>query len=158
MARRYLLGALSASVVTLSIAGPHSASAQSALQRRLEAATRIECAFPKLAIGTWDKNAPTVSVNDSDLTMTFLNINVEEGTADAESGFGAAFISVRYAQGYLHFMQMSDAGPLYITTVFARDAGEGRMLAAQTRLEFSPTMVPGFTSRPELYVGSCAVS
>jgi hypothetical protein len=64
---------------------------------------------------------------------------------------------VRYSHGYLHLMQMSDAGPLYITTVLATPTANNRFKAMHTRHEWSPALVPGFTSRPELYVGDCAV-
>jgi hypothetical protein len=64
---------------------------------------------------------------------------------------------VRYSHGYLHLMQMSDAGPLYITTVLATQTANGRFKAMHTRHEWSPAIVPGFTSRPEMYVGDCAL-
>ena len=54
-------------------------------------------------------------------------------------------------------MQMSDAGPLYLTSVIARAAGEGKLMAMHTRVEYSPTIIPGFTSRPEMYVGECEI-
>ena len=81
-----------------------------------------------------------------------------QGTAEAESAYGASFISVRYESGYLHIMQMSDAGPLYVTTVLARAAGEGKLMAIHTRIEYSPTIIPGFTSRPEMYLGTCTIA
>lgn len=135
-----------------------AASGQGGLDRRLAGAKRIECSFSVLATGTWDKNVPAVAVTPSELKAAFFDINVDEGTAEAESEFGASFISVRYTAGYLHIMQMSDAGPLYLTTVIARAAGEGKLLAVHTRLEYSPTIIPGFTSRPEMYVGSCSIA
>jgi hypothetical protein len=110
-----------------------------------------------LATGTWDKNTPAVGVQPIEFKAAYFDINIDEGTAEAESAYGASFISVRYAQGYLHIMQMSDAGPLYLTTVLARAMGEGRLMAVHTRLEYSPTIIPGFTSRPEMYMGSCAI-
>jgi hypothetical protein len=137
---------------------PEAALGQAGLDRRLAAAKRLECSFSVLATGTWDKNTPAVAVTPSELKAAFFDINIDEGTAEAESAYGASFISVRYAQGYLHIMQMSDAGPLYLTTVLARATGEGRLMAVHTRLEYSPTVIPGFTSRPEMYVGSCAIA
>jgi hypothetical protein len=134
-----------------------NAFGQSGLDRRLATAKKLDCSFSTFAIGNWDKNVPTLSVKPAELKAKFTNINVDEGTADAETAYGAAFISVRYALGYLHIMQMSDAGPLYLTTVFARAAGEGRLMAVHTRMEYSPTVIPGFTSRPEIYLGSCAI-
>ena len=67
------------------------------------------------------------------LKAAFFDINIDEGTAEAESAYGASFISVRFETGYLHIMQMSDAGPLYLTSVLARAAGEGKFMAVHTR-------------------------
>ena len=111
-----------------------------------------------LATGNWDKNVPGVVVAPSEFKAAFFDINVDEGTAEAESAYGASFISVRYTAGYLHIMQMSDAGPLYLTTVLGRAAGEGKLMAVHTRLEYSPTVIPGFTSRPEMYLGTCTIA
>src|SRR6185503_8519431 len=130
-------------------------SAQSGLDRRLATAKKLDCSFTTFALGNWEKNTAMLSVKPAELKTAFTNINVDEGTAEAETAYGASFISVRYAQGYLHIMQMSDAGPLYLTTVFARAAGEGRLMAVHTRMEYSPTVIPGFTSRPEIYLGTC---
>lgn len=137
---------------------PHAALGQAGLDRRLAAAKRIECAFSTMATGNWDKNVPTLTVTPAELKAAFFDINIDEGTAEAESEFGASFISVRYTAGYLHIMQMSDAGPLYLTTVMARQAGEGKLMAVHQRVEYSPTVIPGFTSRPETYLGTCSIA
>jgi len=134
------------------------ASAQSGLDRKLAMAKKLDCSFSTFATGNWANNTPSLTVKPAELKAAFTNINVDEGTAEAETAYGASFISVRYALGYLHIMQMSDAGPLYLTTVFARAAGEGRLMVVHTRLEYSPTQIPGFTSRPEVYLGTCAIS
>jgi hypothetical protein len=128
------------------------------LDRRLATAKRLECSFSTLATGTWDKNVPAIAVTPAEIKAAFFDINVDEGTAEAESEYGASFISVRYMAGYLHIMQMSDAGPLYLTTVLARAAGEGKLMAVHTRVEYSPTIIPGFTSRPEMYLGTCSIA
>ena len=130
---------------------------QSGLDRRLASAKKLDCRFSTFATGNWDKNTPSLTVKPAEFKAAFTNINVDEGTAEAETAYGASFISVRYAQGYLHIMQMSDVGPLYLTTVFARAAGEGRLMAVHTRMEYTPTVIPGFTSRPEVYIGTCAI-
>jgi hypothetical protein len=135
-----------------------AALGQAGLDRRLAVAKRIECSFAVLGTGTWDKNVPAIAVTPAELKANFFDINVDEGTAEAESEYGASFISVRYTAGYLHIMQMSDAGPLYLTTVLARPAGDGKLMAVHTRLEYSPTIIPGFTSRPEMYLGTCSIA
>ena len=129
-----------------------------ALQRLLEDATRVDCSFSTIATGTWDEGAPTAAIAPIEFESAFFDINVDEGTAEAEGRFGASYIVVRYAYGYLHFMQTFRSGPLYVTTVLAQEATEGRLLAIHTRHEYSPAIVPGFTSRPEMYVGDCAVT
>lgn len=139
------------------IGAQQSAQAQSALQRQLESATRLECTFVASATTGWDAETPTIDTTPVELEASFFDINVEEGTAEADSRFGASFIIARYRNGYLHLMQISDAGPLYITSVMAHDAGGGRFMAVHVRHEYSPIKLPGFTSRPEMYVGDCGI-
>jgi hypothetical protein len=144
-------GALLQSAVT------HAQS--TALQRRLAAAERLECTFSVLATGTWERGAAVATVTERELGLTFFEINTDEGSAEAEGAFGgASFISARFSQDYLHLMQISNAGPLYVTTVLARETSPGRLMATHVRLEYTPTVLPGFTSRPEMYVGSCAIA
>ena len=152
--QKHLMVALAG--LAVSVANP--LFSQSGLDRRLAAAKRIECSFSTLATGTWDKNVPAIAVTPAEIKAAFFDINIDEGTAEAESEYGASFISVRYTAGYLHIMQMSDAGPLYLTTVLARAAGEGKLMAVHTRVEYSPTIIPGFTSRPEMYLGTCSIA
>jgi len=153
-----LLAIVFLGVALLALAHPRAAFPQARdLQRRLAAATRLDCTFLALATGTWDGATPQATVTPVKIEVSFIDINIDEGTAEADSQFGQTFISVRYSFGYLHLMQMSDAGPLYVTTVLAHETSNGRLKAVHTRHEFSPTVVPGFTSRPEMYVGDCAV-
>ena len=70
----------------------------------------------------------------------------------------APFIVVRQANDYLHFMQMYGSGPLHTTTILAREAQDGRLMAVHTRHEYTDVAIPGFTSRPEMYIGDCEVS
>src|SRR5687768_10586222 len=93
---------------------------RSPLQQRLSTATRISCSFSALATGTWNKGTPEIAAAPSKLSVAFTNVNVDEGTADAQSTFGGSFIVVRQANDYLHFMQMYSSGPLHTTTVLAR--------------------------------------
>ena len=151
--------ALSCCATVLMFAHSPPAGAQSRdMGRRLETAKRVDCTFSTLSTGTWDGATTKAAVTPVKIDVAFLDINIDEGTAEADSQFGKTFISVRYAFGYLHFMQISDAGPLYVTTILAHATTDGRMKAVHTRHEFSPTMVPGFTSRPEMYIGDCAIT
>jgi hypothetical protein len=147
-----------AGLAALTAGQPQAALGQAGLDRRLAAAKRLECSFSTMATGNWDKNVPSLAVTPAEIKAAFFDINIDEGTAEAESAYGASFISVRYTAGYLHIMQMSDAGPLYLTTVLARAAGEGKLMAVHTRIEYSPTVIPGFTSRPEMYLGTCSIA
>jgi hypothetical protein len=52
---------------------------------------------------------------------------------------------------------MYGSGPLYTTTVLAKESRDGRLLAIHTRHEYTDVSLPGFTSRPEMYLGECAV-
>ena len=56
------------------------------------------------------------------------------------------------AYGHLH---TDAAGPVYITTVFNKPAHAGKLKASHSRHEFTDVSLPGFTSRPEQYIGEC---
>jgi hypothetical protein len=147
------------SMTALAVAAPSAALGQSrALQQRLAAATRVECTFTTLATGDWEGTAPQASVAPAEHEALFTEINVDEGTAESASVYGESFISVRYAAGYLHFMQISDVGPLFVTTIFPQELENGRLKAIQVRLEYAATTLPGFANRPEMYFGACAVT
>lgn len=154
---RFLAGALSAFLLLGSLHVPDAHAQSIALQRRLAAATKVDCSFSTLATGTWKDGATQATVSEVSVEASFFDVNADEGTAEADSRFGASLIIVRYSEGYLHFMQMLYSGPLYLTTVLAQETDDGRLLAVHTRHEYSPTMLPGFTSRPEMYVGSCTI-
>jgi len=131
---------------------------QTGLQQRLAKATSLECTFSILARGNWKSGTPSAEVMPATLTVGFKNINVDEGTADLEGKLGgSSLIVVRYSNDYLHLMQSQGDGPLYTTTVIAKESKEGRLMAVHTRHEYTQVSLPGFTSRPEMYVGDCAV-
>ena len=118
----------------------------------------MDCRFTALATGDWDADAAKATVTEASHEAAFFDIDIDGGTAEAEGAYGTMYIVVRYAHGYLHFMQMSDAGPLHLTTVLARESSNGRLKAVQTRHEYSQIVLPGFTARPEMYIGDCAVT
>ncbi|HLG55591.1 MAG TPA: hypothetical protein VI485_09690 [Vicinamibacterales bacterium] len=133
----------------------------SGLQQRLAKATSLNCTFPVIATGTWESGTPMAKTAAAKLTVTFKNINVDEGTADTGSALSASassLVVVRYSNDYLHLMQSQHDGPLYTTTVIARETKEGRLMAVHTRHEYTQISLPGFTSRPEMYVGDCTVT
>lgn len=150
-----LLGA----ALALVCCGAQQAAAQSRkLDQQLESATRVVCKFSAVAKADWDGATAKASVESSETEAEFHSINVDEGTAEAGSDFGDSFISVRYSGGYLHFMQISDVGPLYVTTILAQESADGRFMAIQTRLEYAVSSLPAFATRPEMYVGDCEVT
>lgn len=139
---------------------PLAAQAQlNPLQDLLEQATRLECRFSALGNAEWEDGAPSIELADADLEVVFFGIDIDEGTAEVEGRYGGqSYIVVRYSMGYLHLMQMFGAGPLYVTSILAQESQDGRLMAVQNRVEYSTVSLPGFTSRPETYVGDCAVS
>lgn len=129
-----------------------------ALQQRLAKTTELNCTFSSKATGTWADQGPTAEVAGAQIKVAFKNVNVDEGTADAEGAFGTSYIVVRYSGDYLHLVQMHLSGPLYTTTVLAKPAKDGRLLAIHTRHEYTDIRLPGFTSRPEMYLGDCGLT
>lgn len=127
------------------------------LRQRLARATGLSCSFSVKVTGTWEEATPRAEVMPVAVEVTFTDINTDEGTAEAGSDFGASFIVVRYSNDYLHLMQLHGSGPLYTTTVMARETRDGRLMAVHTRHEYTDVRLPGFTSRPEMYLGDCAV-
>lgn len=141
----------------LGTSSSEGAAAPLTVYERLAAVTSLECRFTTVAASSWENGLPKTEVLPKELKLTFANVNVDEGTADANSQFGDFYVAVRFSNGYLHLMQMFSSGPLYTTTVMARETTDGRMMAIHTRHEYTPATVPGFTSRPESYFGDCAI-
>lgn len=145
----------------LGLGGAAAAVSASAQDRELDAllqrATRIDCTFTEIVRSDWSDEGPGFSAEPVEFSASFVDIDAESGTAEAEGRFGASYIIVRYAQGYLHFMQTLTAGPLYLTTVLPYPSTDGRLRAVHTRHEYTQVNLPGFTSRPEMYLGDCSV-
>ena len=137
--------------------GGVAAAQDRALQEQLRNATRIDCSFSEVVKADWIDGATEFGAEPVEFEAAFFDIDVESGTAEAEGRFGASYIIVRYAQGYLHFMQTLNSGPLYLTTVLAQPTTDGRLKAVHTRHEYTQVSLPGFTSRPEMYLGDCTV-
>jgi hypothetical protein len=144
-------------LAAFSFSRSEGAVAPATVYERLAAATSLECRFTTVAASSWENGVPKTELLPKELKLTFDKVNVDEGTADANSQFGDFYVAVRFSNGYLHLMQMFSSGPLYTTTVMARETTDGRMMAIHTRHEYTPATVPGFTSRPETYFGDCAI-
>jgi hypothetical protein len=140
------------------LAGGTPAEAQNrALLELLQNAARVDCRFTAVARGDWTGTTAAFRSESVDYSAAFFDIDVESGTAEAEGQFGASYIIVRYAEGYLHFMQTLSAGPIYLTTILAQPSADGRLKAVHTRHEYTQVSLPGYTSRPESYLGDCSV-
>ncbi len=123
----------------------------------LATAKSLKCTFPLMSSGTWGKEQPDAKTKPSNLVLQFDAINTDEGTAELLGGFGKYDIIVRYAGGYLHFIQSFLDGPLYTTTVIEKKTAGGKLKAMHSRHEYTDVSLPGFTSTPEQYYGECEV-
>jgi hypothetical protein len=148
-----------AAVVAVAVltAVPHTARAQDSAKGALAAAKSIKCTFPLMAVGTWGREQPEAKVKPSNLVLQFDAINTDEGTAELKSGFGKYDIVVRYAGGYLHFIQSFLDGQLYTTTVLEKKTASGKLRAMHSRHEYTDVSLPGYTSSPEQYYGECEI-
>jgi hypothetical protein len=146
------------SVVVGAAFGPQAHAQDIELAKKFAAAKNMVCTFTSQATGTWTADKPTASVTTAKLDLAYFKIDTDEGTAEEDSGFGRSLIVARLAQGYLHLIHTSDAGPLYLTSIFPKTTADGKFLASHVRMEYAAAAVPGFTSRPELYVGTCQLN
>ena len=142
--------------------GTHAVSAQAPASKTLATAQSFKCSFTLVTVGTWDKaGAPTAETAPAKLTMQFVDIDTQDGTANvadvSTSSAGAPHIIVRLMGSSLHFLAMNTSGSVYLTTVFAdkESAASGTFKAAHSRHEFTPVRLSAWTSRPEQYIGYC---
>jgi hypothetical protein len=136
---------------------PHSLYAQDAFKGPLASAKSIKCTFPLMAVGTWGRERPEAKVQPSNLVLQFDAVNADEGTAELKAGLGKYDIVVRYAGGYLHFIQSFLDGQLYVTTVMEKKTASGKLKAMHSRHEHTDIALPGYTSSPEQYYGECEI-
>jgi len=140
------------------LATPWSVEAQPSPDGSLATATSINCSFSLIAVGNWGDEAPEAEVKPVNLVLEFEAVNADEGTAQLASSFGVYDIIVRYAEGYLHFIQSFLDGPLYVTTVLEKETSDGALKAMHSRHEHTDFALTGFTSSPEQYYGQCEVA
>lgn len=129
-----------------------------AAQSRIAGAKSLRCTFPRSSTGTWKKDgSPDATVKPASLVLRFDAIDIETGVAQLRNGSVGSDVTVRLAEGYLHFMQAFRTGPLYTTTVFEAGATGNKFKAVHSRHEFFSTPLPDATSSPEQYYGECEV-
>ncbi|MEE2635633.1 MAG: hypothetical protein VYE68_00170 [Acidobacteriota bacterium] len=138
-------------------AGSLMAAGVASAQGDLANTTSLDCAFSVISTAGWADGDAEASIEPSSLLIRFEDIDTDGATAEIVGPYGASQIIVRQTGDYLHLVQMFTVGPLYTTTVIDRPTTEGRLMAVHTRHEYTDTQLVGFTSRPEHYVGDCAV-
>lgn len=154
---RVLSGAIVLFVLLSASAAPLDAQTRADAAAALAEAKTVRCEFPLIAASDWKDGAPQAVVKPAKLSFRFEEVDSDGGTAKAVGPFGASDINVRLTASSLHLMQSFREGPLYITTVIAKPAGAGRWMAVHTRHEYTDVSLPGYTSRPEQYYGSCTL-
>jgi hypothetical protein len=123
----------------------------------LAEAKTVKCEFTIYTTASWKDGVPQAEIKPIKLSFRFEEVDTDGGTAQVVGPFGASDIVVRVSMDTLHFVQSFRDGPLYVTTVIARAAGAGKWMAVHTRHEYTDVSLPGYTSRPEQYYGSCTV-
>ena len=119
---------------------------------------QIANCLPHVTAGEWKDGKTTPELKTASLSLGFQDVEAEEGSANTVGGFGPPHIITRLSATSLHFMQVSREGPLYVTTIFAKESNPEKFLAVHTRHEFTEISLPGFTSKPEQYYGECVVA
>jgi hypothetical protein len=109
------------------------------------------------AVASWKDGSAQGEVKPTKLSFQFEEVDTDGGTARVIGPFGISDIVVRLSRDMMHFVQSFSNGPLYVTTVIGRPAGAGKWLAVHTRHEYTDVSLPGYTSRPEQYYGSCTL-
>jgi hypothetical protein len=148
-------------VLLVAVPGVREAEAQRPSAQALAAAKKIECTYTLMSTGTWTNGEPKFTPGPATLKIAYFNVDTQESTAEIESAAGNPYyIVVRYVGNYLHLMQINSEGPVYTTTVYARESkpGSGRYVSMHSRHEYLDFALPGVTSRPEQYLGDCAIS
>jgi hypothetical protein len=143
-------------VVAFARAGEAADAAQQ-LRDRLQRTKTVSCAFSTMTSGDWQSGQQRATTKPASLNVSFDAINTDEGSARAVGELGKVDVVVRFSEGTLHFMESFREGPLYITTIFPVAADNGRLIAVNSRHEYTSVQVPGYTSRPEQYYGSCRI-
>jgi hypothetical protein len=127
-------------------------------QSPIAKAKSVRCAFQRVAVGGWQtQSTPEAVVRESTLVLRFESIDIDSGVAQLRNGSVGSDVTVRSAEGYLHFMQAFRTGPLYTTTVFEAGATGGKFKAVHSRHEYFAVALPEATSSPEQYYGECEI-
>jgi hypothetical protein len=139
------------------LAGISASSAQD-IKGQLGTVTGVKCTFTVMTVSSWSPTQAEAKTKSANLVLQFDAIKADEGTADLKGQFGGKYdIIVRYASGYLNFIQSFLDGPVYTTTVLEKKTASGKLKAVHSRHEYTDVSLPGFTSSPEQYYGECEI-
>jgi hypothetical protein len=141
-------------LLVLVLSGARTAQTQSPTSA-LAAARKVTCIFPLYAVGTWTNGEPSAELKKASLSVSFDEIDTDDGTARANGPYGPIHIIAKLSIWSLHLLEMSGEGVLRVTTVFDKESRPGKYKAVHTRHEYTDVSLPGFTSRPEQYYGEC---
>jgi hypothetical protein len=131
---------------------------EAAAQPKIAGAKSLRCTFPRVSTGTWKRDGvPEATIKPASLVLRFEAIDTETGIAQLRNGSVSTDVTVRLAEGYLHFMQAFRTGPLYTTTVFEAGANGDKFKAVHSRHEYFSVPLPDATSTPEQYYGECEI-
>ena len=143
-------------VATLLLGGAASAQTSPFVEAR-----GLTCSFRVLATANWarggDVSAKTSAV---DMPLEFTNLNTLDGSANLKGNTGNLLITVMLVGGNLHLIVTNTGGLLHLTSVSASESRPGFYKAVHSRHELTETsvIIPGYTSRPEQYLGECAIA
>ena len=123
-------------------------------------ATGLSCTFTVMTTGNWARGTgePSMKQSSPALSVEFNAVNAMDGSANLKGGTGHLLITVMLLGGNLHLVVTNPGGQVYLTSVSASESRPGYYKAVHTRHELTETAVilPGYTSRPEQYLGECA--
>jgi hypothetical protein len=141
-------------LIVASVAG--NGQAQIRNSKVLQGVKKVSCVFTTITTGTWDKaGAASAEIKPISMKVSFDTIDTEDGTAIVNGPFGPLPIITKVSIWSLHFLQMGSEGSLRLTTVFDTESRPGKYKAVHSIHEYTQVILPGFTSRPEQYVGEC---
>lgn len=124
-------------------------------------ATGLACSFKTLATGNWARGGdPSAKTSAVDFPLEFTNLNTTDGSASWKGNTGNLLITVMLVGGNLHLVVTNTGGLFHLTSVSADESRPGFYKAVHSRHELteSAVIIPGYTSRPEQYLGECAVT
>ncbi len=124
-------------------------------------ATGLSCTFTVMTTGNWARGTgePSMKPSTPNLAVEFNAVNAMDGSANLKGGTGNLLITVMLLGGNLHLVVTNPGGQVYLTSISAGESRPGFYRAVHTRHELTETavVIPGYTSRPEQYLGECAI-